>query len=1165
MALIPIFPEDIKVNSVRVHPSQNFSSSSAGITGDVFLFAERPTSIKKISEGLEEYIFDIRESMDVSSGQVRNRDGRDQSSSSVDEDGMQNPTIEPQMQAFFDAVSPLSQSLENDKKLIVYRFNMPHRFNANTMRKSAYIKNLLPFYTGEYERPMNFGFTNYHSLNFFTSSAAHPSNVPSDSALIYPVPISGSKPSRYFASASFCYEFYINPRYTTDSSSDHYEPGTILHLPNCFAISLVSGSQKDELGRPTSFRLVIQLDTDSQRPTKMFNFNNANTDAGKAAQSNVTFPDGEGGSIVTKTHMSEDGHIIKDHWSYCAIRWGGQRQNNYTGNFYINGKKAGDFTIPGTEISLREKFSTLEDLPSALIVGNHYQATNSDIGADDDDRITILSGSAKNSNASITSGVGFMDVNIRQSASLKTRRIFLTTVDENAADTVYLQDSANSFVLATRLVNALNGDTVSRGSVEFTGPNNVGGQIKIEVSVNGGAVDTYLFSCVDSASHDFADLQDSEFRNSPKENSTSDLITKINSKAGLSTYVSARDDTNGKILLRAIPPAGGTVSVTLTDGATPLTKKNLINFSDNVKLNNVSNGFQASIINKNKNESVVDLDVASDYTVDILQTSATRVTPQQRKEGAQGNFVSEIFKVSSENSRFGNYNSTVNKTSFLFDSGSSSTNGVENLLDIETNENIRHIFDAPLNAELQEIRIFNRYRSDEEIDDTAINGYYSFSDPGMLFYLPPYFVPFTKRRRMLFTVSQSHFSSSFTPFNLNMSFGQGGRMINLENYTYDFVNMTQALCYNLSSTTPNGTFENFSEDDFDFIPATDAIYLRPENRKRNLTVLPSDLGDLDPKLGILDNRAVEIVSSLATEPNNTSAKDVKGKYFVDDAGLYSPGFVSLRNMMDLDADLKSSILTEADLDSEKFNINADGIASMLTPFEAAVARAAGFEEDQIGQMITVSNAQNIIARNDPSSVYGTQSAFTLTVLNRTRDPDSNEITFFDISNIFYGDLIKEESLDLSDMAVTGSAGKMQMKFKDNGKGNVYRCNSSGSHPIWASAGNILYEEGIVCLTNPSIPPFGVEQFNVKFKGQRNVHVLEMRVPISAEEAVSSSNPSFKPLAPTNLPSDSQLTCNLITNMNIHDENLNIIGKVNLSRPIVRKQNDKYVFKFKMDF
>ena len=154
---------------------------------------------------------------------------------------------------------------------------------------------------------------------------------------------------------------------------------------------------------------------------------------------------------------------------------------------------------------------------------------------------------------------------------------------------------------------------------------------------------------------------------------------------------------------------------------------------------------------------------------------------------------------------------------------------------------------------------------------------------------------------------------------------------------------------------------------------------------------------------------------------------------------------------------------------------------------------------------------------------------------------------------------------LRDPHVTGSHGKIEMTFKENGMGNLYRANASGSHPTWAQAGQLLYEEGLVCLTDPTIPPFGMKQFNTEFRGDRNIHMLEMRVPISADEAVSSSNPTYQRLSPTELPADSEISCNLITNMFIHDENLNVIGKVNLSRPIVRKDEDRYVFRFKMDF
>ena len=59
MALIPILPEDIKVSSIKVHPTQNFVSSSAGHTGDVFLFAERSVTLKNITDELKEYRFDV--------------------------------------------------------------------------------------------------------------------------------------------------------------------------------------------------------------------------------------------------------------------------------------------------------------------------------------------------------------------------------------------------------------------------------------------------------------------------------------------------------------------------------------------------------------------------------------------------------------------------------------------------------------------------------------------------------------------------------------------------------------------------------------------------------------------------------------------------------------------------------------------------------------------------------------------------------------------------------------------------------------------------------------------------------------------------------------------------------------------------------------------------
>ena len=59
----------------------------------------------------------------------------------------------------------------------------------------------------------------------------------------------------------------------------------------------------------------------------------------------IKLPGGSGasGSLDERTFISADSFIEKDRWSYCAIRWGGPKQENCTGSFYINGKNAGSF------------------------------------------------------------------------------------------------------------------------------------------------------------------------------------------------------------------------------------------------------------------------------------------------------------------------------------------------------------------------------------------------------------------------------------------------------------------------------------------------------------------------------------------------------------------------------------------------------------------------------------------------------------------------------------------------------------------------------------------------------------------------------------------------------------------------------------------------------
>ena len=196
---------------------------------------------------------------------------------------------------------------------------------------------------------------------------------------------------------------------------------------------------------------------------------------------------------------------------------------------------------------------------------------------------------------------------------------------------------------------------------------------------------------------------------------------------------------------------------------------------------------------------------------------------------------------------------------------------------------------------------------------------------------------------------------------------------------------------------------------------------------------------------------------------------------------------------------------------------------------------------------------------------GVTTGSILTIFQRTRDNTSDEVVFFDASNLFYGGKIKEESFSLKDPSVTGSGGKVVVTLKDNGIGGLYRADALTPHPKWSNVGNILYEEGLAIIKSPNIPFFGKDQFEVTLKGVHNIHVLEMNIPCNAGSINSSSNPSFKKLKPSDYAGNVESEFVYITGLNFHDENLNVIARSNLAQPVVKKDDDKFKFRVKLDF
>ena len=85
------------------------------------------------------------------------------------------------------------------------------------------------------------------------------------------------------------------------------------------------------------------------------------------------------------------------------------------------------------------------------------------------------------------------------------------------------------------------------------------------------------------------------------------------------------------------------------------------------------------------------------------------------------------------------------------------------------------------------------------------------------------------------------------------------------------------------------------------------------------------------------------------------------------------------------------------------------------------------------------------------------------------------------------------------------------------------------------------------------------------KGMRPVFVKEINVLAPAGSVNSSSNPNWIPVAPTDNANETADKFVYITHVNLHDDNLNIVGKASLAQPLVKRSDDKFLVRLKMDY
>jgi hypothetical protein len=488
----------------------------------------------------------------------------------------------------------------------------------------------------------------------------------------------------------------------------------------------------------------------------------------------------------------------------------------------------------------------------------------------------------------------------------------------------------------------------------------------------------------------------------------------------------------------------------------------------------------------------------------------------------------------------GNYYEGTNQGTsdqrYWFTDRSSKRDGLVQLINsLDTvDEPAQYAFNHPLNAELHELIIRDHYMTNAEIGQTYGKGVTFPVTSSIVFYAPPMFVETTPIRKFVGSyggILQTPFfevdGSTDDPFNVAMSFGVAGHYINLENFVKDFANGRWPRLHHLSASAISYTTEARSANDF--------LYDNPMVRKRNLTILPCD-DVFVPNYSILSNES-------------------KTNKFVDQFGNYDPSLINLDNLLNA-----ASLLVGSKWDADKY---PDIVEDLI----GCTPENPGMIPGQALQNI-VNQINTQIATQESSYGPGVQKNVPLAIFQRTKDPSSNQVTFFDISNLYYGNNIVPGTFMIKDTNLSGSGGKVKITLKDDGVGNIYRADSFSPNSDWNSVGNIFYNEGIIVIKSPHLYFFGKEQYEISFRGEHKLHSMKFDILAPSALLNSSSNTSYAPIKETIRASGDPIDNDVfvyISSMNLHDENLNVVAKAVLAQPVIKREGEKLLFKVAFDF
>ena len=167
----------------------------------------------------------------------------------------------------------------------------------------------------------------------------------------------------------------------------------------------------------------------------------------------------------------------------------------------------------------------------------------------------------------------------------------------------------------------------------------------------------------------------------------------------------------------------------------------------------------------------------------------------------------------------------------------------------------------------------------------------------------------------------------------------------------------------------------------------------------------------------------------------------------------------------------------------------------------------------------------------------------------------------DIPIIFYGEKIQPESLKITSRILESKNKKIIIK--DDGFGNLYRANTKNPNKK-NKIGQIIYESGLIIIQNPHL--YDLFDIEIEFAGTNTLPILELAVPMPEGKINDPKNPTYRgdSISSLNANQDPDEAFAYISEVYLHDENLNIVGKIKLANPLLKKSNDSYLLRARID-